>query len=62
MLAVASVVVTPMMANAEGFGTVSANVVLTTDYYFRDVSQTGNDGAIQGGFDWSHDSGFYVGV
>jgi uncharacterized protein (TIGR02001 family) len=61
-LAVASVVATPLMANAEGFGTVSANVALTTDYYFRGISQTDNDGAIQGGFDWSHDSGVYAGV
>ncbi|MCP3850811.1 MAG: hypothetical protein GY694_11335 [Gammaproteobacteria bacterium] len=61
-LAVASVVVTPMMANAEGFGTVSANVALTTDYYFRGISQTDNDGAIQGGLDWAHDSGAYAGV
>ena len=61
-LAVASVVATPLMASAEGFGTVSANVALVTDYYFRGISQTDNDGAIQGGFDWSHDSGFYAGV
>lgn len=61
-LAVASVVATPLMAKAEGFGTVSANVALTTDYYFRGISQTDNDGALQGGFDWSHDSGIYAGV
>ncbi len=61
-LAVASVVATPLMASAEGFGTVSANVALVTDYYFRGISQTDNDGAIQGGFDWSHDSGIYAGV
>ena len=61
-LAVASVITTPLMASAEGFGTISANVALTTDYYFRGISQTGNDGAIQGGFDWAHDSGVYAGV
>ena len=63
-LAVASVVATPLIANAEegGFGTISANVALTTDYYFRGISQTDNDGAIQGGFDWSHDSGVYAGI
>jgi len=58
-LAIAAV---PFTANAEGFGTVSANVALTTDYYFRGISQTDNDGALQGGFDWSHDSGVYAGV
>jgi len=61
-MAVASVVAIPLIANAEGFGTVSANVALTTDYYFRGISQTDNDGAIQGGFDWAHDSGVYAGV
>ncbi len=61
-LAVASVIATPLTATAEGFGTFSANAALTTDYYFRGISQTDNDGAIQGGFDWSHDSGVYAGV
>jgi len=41
---------------------ITANVALVTDYYFRGISQTDNDGAIQGGLDYSHDSGVYVGV
>ncbi len=41
---------------------ISANVTLVTDYYFRGISQTNNDGAIQGGFDWVHESGFYAGL
>jgi len=57
-----AIAVVPLTANAEGFGTVSANAALTTDYYFRGISQTENDGAFQGGFDWSHDSGVYAGV
>lgn len=44
---------------AEG---IEANVALTSDYYFRGISQTNNDPAIQGGFDWSHESGVYVGA
>ena len=32
---------------------LSANVALTTDYVFRGISQTGNDPALQGGFDAS---------
>jgi len=32
----------------------SANVAMTTNYMFRGVSQTGNQGAIQGGFDYSY--------
>lgn len=40
----------------------SANVALTSDYAFRGISQTSEDPAIQGGFDFSHTSGFYLGV
>lgn len=47
---------------SDNTGTFSANVALTTDYYFRGISQTNNDGAIQGGFDWSHEGGVYAGV
>lgn len=43
-------------------GAFSANVALATDYVYRGVSQTDEAPAIQGGFDWSHDSGFYLGT
>ncbi len=66
-LAVSSVLVTGTLLStqvqAEGaMGSFSANVALATDYYFRGVSQTQNDPAISGGFDWTHDSGVYAGV
>lgn len=41
---------------------ISANVGLASDYMFRGVSQTDNQMALQGGFDWAHESGFYVGT
>jgi len=41
---------------------ISANVNLATDYVFRGISQTDNQFAIQGGFDWEHASGFYLGT
>jgi len=41
---------------------ISGNVALTTDYRFRGWSQTTSDPAVQGGFDYNHDSGFYVGT
>ena len=41
---------------------LSANVTLTSDYVFRGISQTGGDPAIQGGLDYSHASGFYLGT
>jgi uncharacterized protein (TIGR02001 family) len=41
---------------------ISGNVALTNDYRFRGISQTDGDAAIQGGFDYAHDSGLYLGV
>lgn len=42
--------------------TLSGNVGITSDYIFRGISQTGGDPAIQGGLDYTHSSGFYVGT
>jgi uncharacterized protein (TIGR02001 family) len=41
---------------------LTGNITLTSDYIFRGVSQTQNGPAIQGGFDYAHASGFYVGT
>ena len=41
---------------------ISGNVALTTDYKFRGISQSDESPAIQGGFDYNHDSGFYIGA
>jgi len=41
---------------------VTANVTLASDYIFRGVSQSQSQPAIQGGFDYSHASGVYVGT
>ena len=50
---------------AVGFATaqaqVTGNMSLTSDYRFRGISQSQNAPAVQGGIDYSHDSGFYVG-
>jgi len=43
-------------------GEFSANVGLFTDYRFRGISQSDREPAIQGGFDWAHDSGIYLGT
>jgi len=49
-------------ASLPALAEISGNVALTTDYRFRGISQTDRNPAIQGGFDWSHDSGFYLGT
>ena len=41
---------------------VSANLSILNDYVFRGQSQTAEHSAIQGGFDYAADSGFYAGI
>ena len=41
--------------------TFTGNISLVSDYRFRGISQTFKVPAIQGGFDYSHSSGFYAG-
>ncbi|HEU5337914.1 MAG TPA: TorF family putative porin [Sulfuricaulis sp.] len=41
---------------------VSGNVALTTNYVWRGVSQSAENPALQGGFDYEHDKGFYLGT
>jgi uncharacterized protein (TIGR02001 family) len=40
---------------------ITANVSLTSDYRYRGISQSNLRPAIQGGFDYAHESGFYIG-
>lgn len=53
---------TPGFAADSGGPEISANVALASDYRFRGISQTNRDPAIQGGFDYAHDSGIYLGT
>ncbi|MDB5842068.1 MAG: hypothetical protein JWQ23_4020 [Herminiimonas sp.] len=41
--------------------TFTGNMTIATDYRFRGVSQTFRKPTLQGGLDYSHSSGFYVG-
>lgn len=43
-------------------GTVTSNVSFVTNYLHRGISQSGNKGAVQGGFDYAHSSGLYAGA
>lgn len=45
-----------------GDGPFTANVGLVSDYAYRGSSQTDERPALQGGFDYAHDSGLYAGV
>jgi len=50
---------TPAAAPTPSF---TSNVSLVTNYLYRGISQTGGKPAIQGGFDYTHASGFYAGM
>lgn len=52
---------TPIANEPASPHTFSANVGLVSDYRFRGFTQTNMRPAIQGGFDYSHASGFYAG-
>ncbi|HEX6734115.1 MAG TPA: TorF family putative porin [Azonexus sp.] len=51
---------TPAAAEASPH-TVTGNLTLATSYRFRGIDQTFGKPALQGGIDYSHASGFYVG-
>jgi uncharacterized protein (TIGR02001 family) len=42
--------------------TITANAGLFSEYIFRGISQTAGKPAVQGGFDYTHPSGFYLGT
>ena len=48
-------------AEEKGPHTFTANVGLFSSYRFRGIDQTFGKPALQGGFDYAHESGFYVG-
>ena len=60
--AVAASLLAGVTATTVQAGEISANVALTSDYRFRGISQSNEDIAIQGGFDYAFDNGIYVGT
>jgi uncharacterized protein (TIGR02001 family) len=67
-LALAAALTLPAMSvfaeeEAASEHSVSYNVlVLFSEYIFRGYTQTHNDPALQGGVDYEHSSGFYLGL
>lgn len=47
---------------AQAHGEVSANIGVTSNYIWRGVTQSDDGPAIQGGVDFAHPSGFYLGT
>jgi uncharacterized protein (TIGR02001 family) len=53
---------TPTNPEDAGVGSaIAANVSVTNDYRYRGISQSNFQPAVQGGFDYAHESGFYIG-
>ena len=59
-IAAAAALLSPAIAAAQE-SSVSGNVSLVSDYRFRGITQTFEEPALQGGFDYAHASGFYLG-
>lgn len=51
-----------LTAGSAAFAQVSYNVGAVSDYRFRGLEQTAGGPSVQGGIDYAHSSGFYVGA
>jgi uncharacterized protein (TIGR02001 family) len=67
-LSVAAALATPGLAAAQAAAApaaapspITGNMTIASDYRFRGISQTYLGPAIQGGIDYAHSSGFYIG-
>lgn len=51
-----------LMASSSSFAELTANVSVTNNYIWRGLTQSINEGAVQGGIDYASESGFYAGT
>jgi uncharacterized protein (TIGR02001 family) len=61
LLASAAFAQTAPAAEAPEASPITANVTVVNDYRYRGISQSNFKPAIQGGFDYAHESGLYIG-
>jgi uncharacterized protein (TIGR02001 family) len=61
LLASAAFAQTAPAAEAPEASPITANVTVVNDYRYRGMTQSNYKPAIQGGFDYAHESGFYIG-
>ncbi|GIU23672.1 TorF family putative porin [Shewanella schlegeliana] len=50
------------LLSSTAYAAVEANIGATSNYLWRGITQTDDSTAVQGGIDYSHDSGFYLGT
>src|SRR5499426_1468330 len=60
-LSMATAIAVPALASAADPSPVTGNMTIASDYRFRGISQTYLGPAIQGGIDYAHASGLYLG-
>lgn len=60
--AVAGILSVPAIAVAADAPPVTGNFTIASEYLYRGIAQTRGKPAIQGGFDYAHSSGAYVGI
>jgi uncharacterized protein (TIGR02001 family) len=61
LFATAAFAQTAPAAEAPEASPITANVTVTNDYRYRGLTQSNYQPAIQGGFDYAHESGLYIG-
>jgi uncharacterized protein (TIGR02001 family) len=61
-LAALALVSGAVFAQAAPETTLTFNAGVVTDYRYRGITQSRNEAAVQGGVDYAHKSGFYVGA
>ena len=61
-LALSGAMVSCMAVSGAVFADFTGNIGATSNYIWRGLTQTGDDAAISGGLDYSHESGIYVGT
>ena len=61
-LAALTLVSGAVFAQAAPATTLTFNAGVVTDYRYRGITQSRNEAAVQGGVDYAHKSGFYVGA
>ena len=61
LLATTAFAQTAPAAAAPEVSPITANVTVVNDYRYRGMTQSNYKPAIQGGFDYAHESGFYIG-
>lgn len=53
--------ITALLLSPQAFAALDGNIGLSSNYLWRGISQTQDATAVDGGIDYSHDSGFYAG-